>query len=255
MRVPSRSLLRTLASATLGLFVSTVGARSAWASTPVIRGDIDTGTVGASVGLDPTWVADLHYTRGLSLQRAPDRSRLVARLGVPVTIMGYAPGFRLDGGWAERIQAKGKNVGIVLSPRTGVTMASTPAGRTTAWTLELSAAPGLYRHGFTFAAQLTWRTALATRVTYSDAALDLFEDRYPPGTDAAEIRDAPSSGRVGFTAQHLRGGVIMGWAVQNTVQLWLAAGVDYQPGDPYVAFDLATGRVPFYGTFGVGYRW
>ncbi|MEE9382942.1 MAG: hypothetical protein V3V08_05960 [Nannocystaceae bacterium] len=224
------------------------------ASTPMIRGQMGTGTAGASAGWDPTWAFDVHIARGMALNRDPDRSRLTASIGLPPLLVPRAVGMRAEIGWGERFALR-ENWGVALFPATGLILSTDPMAQKVAWTISVGAQPGYYARGITIAALFAWRSALATHHSYSPKARDLFADRYPPETDASHIRDAPEDGWVHLGSHDLRAGLVLGIAVRNRVEIWMSAGANYQPALPPVLYNPLGGRFPFFGNLGLNYRW
>lgn len=220
---------------------------------PVVSGDVPEHALGASFGFDPTWTLGIGYWHGWRHVLGEHDARFDLALDAPVVLIPTGQNWRLTAGLTPLFHVRNR-FQIAVSFATGVSMAQNVLGRKLAWVFQTAFRPGLYVDRGHFAADLSYRVALNTRVWHSDVVQETFRDRYPPGSFAEKSETGPFDGWYAFRSQRLRVGVT-GGVTAGIVGFFAGAGFQYTPQPPGILMNSALGTFPFYANVGMDFRW
>ncbi len=235
-----------------GAALTVILARPVAAQTPW-AGPVQNQVV-AGVGWDSTWLAETGYARALPVRLGNAGSAAEVRLALPVVLV---PG--LSGGTAESglttLFRHPSHLGASAAVDTGLSWATDSLGDKVAWVGQVSVRPGYYADRFSVAADLTWRTSLATHISHSDAVHDLFDDRYPDGTEPADTVDGPRSGWYALAANRLRLGLAAATRVGRAASLYAVGGWELTPQAQGIHNLPPIHSLQFTFRLGGGWRW
>jgi hypothetical protein len=220
---------------------------------PVVSTKVPEHAVGASFGYDPTFVLGLSYGHGWRHLLGQHDARLDVTAQAPVVLiptgLNWEAGLGVTGLFFVRERFR-----IAAHAHTGLATSKSVLGNKLAWLVQLAVRPGYYDERGHFAADISYRTALATRVWHSAVVEDSFDDRYPEGSYAALAETGPYDGWYGLRAHRIRAG-FTGGVQAGIIAFYVGAGFQYIPQPPGIVMNAPLGTFPFYANLGLDFRW
>lgn len=250
-------MLRTFRSVlSVSVFAVTVGgAATAKADPkPVVSAKIPEHAVGASFGYDPTWVVGLNYAHGWRHVLGQHDARLDISLDAPAVLIPTGLNWKAAVGFTGLFAVR-ERFRIAAQANTGIATAKNVLGTKLGWIVHLGARPGYYDEHGHFAADIAYRTALATRVWHSDVVAGTFDDRYPDDSYAALAEKGPRDGWYGLRAHRIRLGFTGGVQAGGVFAFHIGGGFQYIPQARGIVMNPPLGTFPFYANVGIDIRW
>ena len=221
---------------------------------PVVSTKVPEHAVGASFGFDPGWNVGLGYAHGWRHVLGEHDARLDVQLEAPAVLIPTGLNWRATAGFTGLFHVR-EPFQIATHVGSGMASSRNELGTKLAWILQLNVRPGYYDDRGHVAADIGYRTALATRVWHSDLVASTFDDRYPPDSFAALAEKGPEDGWYALRSHRLRAGLTGGLHAGRVVGFYVSAGFQYTPQPRGIVMNPALGTFPFYANVGVDVRW